>query len=88
MGTIGIYGGGFKPPTKGHFAVAYEACKKHPEMDLLRIYVGGKDSLEQYLTALLDNDTEGKFKSTFSKEFNFSSEEIEQMFNSALQQSS
>jgi hypothetical protein len=43
MSTIGIYGGGFKPPTKGHFTVAYDACKKHPEMDLLRIYVGGKE---------------------------------------------
>ena len=43
MSTIGIYGGGFKPPTKGHFTVAFEACKKHPEMDELRIFVGGKE---------------------------------------------
>jgi hypothetical protein len=49
---------------------------------------GGKDSLEQYLTSLITNDKEGKFKSTFNKEFNFASKEIEQMFNTALQQSS
>ena len=43
MSTIGIYGGGFKPPTKGHFAVAFEALKKHPEIDELKIFVGGKE---------------------------------------------
>ena len=48
---------------------------------------GGKDSLEKYLTDLVAKD-EGKFKSSFSKEFNFSSKEIEDAFNSTLPQSS
>lgn len=38
--TIGVYGGGFKPPTKGHFEVVKLALEENPEMDELIIYVG------------------------------------------------
>jgi hypothetical protein len=36
-----IYGGGFKPPTKGHFDVVVKAAKQNPEIDDFLIYVGG-----------------------------------------------
>src|SRR5210317_325560 len=39
---VAIYGGGFKPPTKGHFSVAKEVLKQYPEIDELKIFVGGK----------------------------------------------
>jgi hypothetical protein len=35
-----IYGGGFKPPTKGHFEVVVEAAEQNPEIDDFIIYVG------------------------------------------------
>ena len=44
---------------------------------------GGGESLKQYLTDLVSQGGD-KFKTTFSKDFNFSSKEIEQAFNSAL----
>jgi len=40
--VIGLYGGGFKPPTKGHFDVVEQALKEYPELDKLIIYVGGR----------------------------------------------
>ena len=39
--TVAIYGGGFKPPTKGHFHVAELTLEKFPEIDELKIFVGG-----------------------------------------------
>ena len=36
-----IYGGGFKPPTKGHYAVVQKAAEQDPEIDDIIIYVGG-----------------------------------------------
>jgi hypothetical protein len=36
-----IYGGGFKPPTKGHFDVVAKAAEQNPEIDDFIIYVGG-----------------------------------------------
>ena len=36
-----IYGGGFKPPTKGHFDVVAKASEQNPEIDDILIYVGG-----------------------------------------------
>ena len=39
--TVAIYGGGFKPPTKGHFAVAKLTLEQFPEIDELKIFVGG-----------------------------------------------
>ena len=38
--VIGLFGGGFKPPTKGHFEVVEQALEKYPELDKLIIYVG------------------------------------------------
>ena len=35
-----IYGGGFKPPTKGHFEVVVKAAEQNPEIDDFIIYVG------------------------------------------------
>ncbi len=41
--TIAAYGGGFKPPTKGHLEVVKRALDAHPEIDEFIIYVGGKE---------------------------------------------
>ncbi len=41
--TIAAYGGGFKPPTKGHLEVVKKALDSHPEIDEFIIYVGGKE---------------------------------------------
>ena len=38
--TVAIYGGGFKPPTKGHFTVAKQILSDFPEIDELKIFVG------------------------------------------------
>ena len=47
--TVAIYGGGFKPPTKGHFTVAQEALKELPDIDELKIFVGSgvRDGVSQ-----------------------------------------
>ncbi len=47
--TVAIYGGGFKPPTKGHFGVAKTILEKFPNIDELIIYVGGgiRDGITQ-----------------------------------------
>ena len=37
---IALYGGGFKPPTKGHFEVAKKTLEDHPEIDKLYIVIG------------------------------------------------
>jgi len=44
-----IYGGGFKPPTKGHFNVIEKAAEQNPEIDDIIIYVGGgeRDGITQ-----------------------------------------
>ena len=44
-----IYGGGFKPPTKGHFDVVAKASEQNPEIDDILIYVGGgeRDGISQ-----------------------------------------
>jgi len=41
--TLAVYGGGFKPPTKGHFEVVKQALDENPEIDEFLIYVGKKD---------------------------------------------
>tara|TARA_R110000744_G_scaffold93128_1_gene179932 strand:- start:1472 stop:3145 length:1674 start_codon:yes stop_codon:yes gene_type:complete len=38
--TIAVYGGGFKPPTKGHFEVVKQSLDENPEIDEYIIYVG------------------------------------------------
>ena len=35
-----VYGGGFKPPTKGHLEVVQKALADFPEIDKFIIYVG------------------------------------------------
>jgi hypothetical protein len=47
--TVAIYGGGFKPPTKGHFTVAKLTLEQFPEIDELKIFVGGgvRDGITQ-----------------------------------------
>ena len=39
---VGLYGGGFKPPTKGHFEVVSKALNDYPEIEKIIIFVGGK----------------------------------------------
>ena len=41
--TVAVYGGGFKPPTKGHFEVVKQSLDENPEIDEYIIYVGKKD---------------------------------------------
>jgi len=47
--TIAAYGGGFKPPTAGHFEVVKTALEQNPEIDEFIIYVGGgeRDGITQ-----------------------------------------
>ena len=41
--VVAVYGGGFKPPTSGHFEVAKQALKENPDIDEFIIYIGGKE---------------------------------------------
>ena len=41
--VIAAYGGGFKPPTKGHFEIVKNALNEFPEIDEFIIYVGSKE---------------------------------------------
>jgi len=41
--TVAVYGGGFKPPTKGHFEVVAQAIKKNPNIDKFIVLIGGKE---------------------------------------------
>ena len=47
--TVAIYGGGFKPPTKGHFNVVEKALNDFPEIDEFKIFVGSgvRDGITQ-----------------------------------------
>ena len=36
----GFYGGGFKPPTKGHFAVVKKSLEQFPDIDKFYIIIG------------------------------------------------
>jgi hypothetical protein len=38
--VVGVFGGGFQPPTKGHFEVVRKALEMYPELNQLNIYVG------------------------------------------------
>jgi hypothetical protein len=48
-GVTALYGGGFKPPTKGHFDLVKKALGNYPEIDKFIIYVGGgtRDGIRQ-----------------------------------------
>ena len=41
--TVAVYGGGFKPPTTGHFEVVDQALKENPNIDEFIILIGGKE---------------------------------------------
>ena len=41
--VVAVYGGGFKPPTEGHFAVVKQALEENPEIDEFIIFIGTKD---------------------------------------------
>ena len=41
--VVAVYGGGFKPPTAGHFEVAQQALKENPDIDEFIILIGGKE---------------------------------------------
>ena len=41
--VVAVYGGGFKPPTSGHFEVVKQALKENPEIDEFIIFIGGKE---------------------------------------------
>ncbi|MDB0041597.1 hypothetical protein N9F16_00755 [bacterium] len=41
--TVAVYGGGFRPPTSGHFEVVKEALRQNPSIDEFIIYVGTKE---------------------------------------------
>ena len=43
MAKVGLYGGGFKPPTKGHFEVVKQALENNPDLDSLIVIVGQKE---------------------------------------------
>ena len=47
--TIGMFGGGFKPPTVGHLEVVKRALDENPELDRMIIIVGSgvRDSISQ-----------------------------------------
>ena len=53
--TTAVYGGGFKPPTKGHFEVVEEALRQNPSIDEFIIYVGAKerDGITQIQSTLI-----------------------------------
>lgn len=37
---VGVFGGGFQPPTRGHFEVVKKALEMYPELNQLNVYVG------------------------------------------------
>ncbi len=40
--VVAVYGGGFKPPTSGHFKVVKQALEENPEIDKMIVLIGGK----------------------------------------------
>ena len=52
---IAAYGGGFKPPTKGHFEVVQKALNENPKIDEFIIYVGSgeRDGINQAQAVLI-----------------------------------
>ena len=47
--VVGMFGGGFKPPTVGHLEVVKRALDENPEMDRMIVLVGSgeRDSITQ-----------------------------------------
>jgi phosphopantetheine adenylyltransferase len=65
---IALYGGGFKPPTKGHFEVVKQTLEKYPELDKLYIVIGN---------GLRDNISPDEAKSTWEIYKNYLSDKVE-----------
>ena len=40
MAKIGLYGGGFKPPTRGHFEVVQKIMDEYSDLDMWIVLVG------------------------------------------------
>ena len=38
--VVGVFGGGFQPPTKGHFEVVRKALEMYPQLTEFNLYVG------------------------------------------------
>ena len=38
--VVGVFGGGFQPPTRGHFEVVKKALEMYPKLNQLNVYVG------------------------------------------------
>ena len=47
--TKAFFGGGFKPPTKGHFLAVKKTLENYPEIDTLYVVVGSglRDNISQ-----------------------------------------
>ena len=41
--VVALYGGGFKPPTRGHFEVVKIALQQNPKITNLKVLVGAKE---------------------------------------------
>ena len=52
--VVALYGGGFKPPTAGHFLVVKKALEDNPDIDVFKVLVGGgsRDGIEQHESVL------------------------------------
>jgi hypothetical protein len=57
MVKIGLYGGGFKPPTRGHFEVVQKIINEYPDLDMLIVLVGKgiRDGISQDESILIWN---------------------------------
>ena len=46
---VGLYAGGFKPPTNGHYKVVTQALADNPDLDEFKIYIGDakRDGIDQ-----------------------------------------
>ena len=42
VATNALFGGGFKPPTKGHLEVVLQGIEQNPDIDKIYIAVGAK----------------------------------------------
>ena len=52
--VVALYGGGFKPPTAGHFLVVKKALEDNSDIDVFKVLVGGgsRDGIEQHEAVL------------------------------------
>ena len=50
LGSVALFGGGFKPPTKGHLDVVLQGLRDNPEVKQVYILVGSgvRNGITQY----------------------------------------